>query len=76
MKVTVVFEDGVILVDGEARHGFIFTDVEPNWRVIQWQNNKGWIEVHHGDRPWITDISIVQPYIDMWNEKKEQEESL
>ena len=69
MKVTVVFEDGVILVDRQARSGFTLINADPNWRVIQWQDDHGWIEVHKGDRVWITDFSFVQPYVDLWNSK-------
>lgn len=67
MKVTVVFEDGVILVDRVPKSGFVFTDIDPNWRVIQWQDDRGWIEVHSGERLWLTDIAVVQPFIDMYN---------
>ena len=67
MKVTVVFEDGVIVVDGEGKNGFSFSKQDENWRVIQWQHDHGWIEVYMGDRVWLDSIDIVQPYIDMWN---------
>ena len=67
MKVTVVFEDGVILVDRVSKSGFAFQGVDPNWRVIQWQDDHGWVEVHHGDRVWIVDFSFVEPYVALWN---------
>jgi len=66
MKVTVVFEDGVILVDKEAKSGFDLSGSDPNWRVIQWQDDHGWIEVHRGDRVWLNSQAAVQPYVDMW----------
>lgn len=69
MKVTVVFEDGVIVVDLAPKFGFVFEGIDPNWRVIQWQDDRGWVEVHHGDRLWITEPAFVQPYIDLWNSK-------
>jgi hypothetical protein len=65
MKVSVIFEDGVIIVDNVPKSGFVFADIDPNWRVVQWQDVRGWIEVHHGDREWLTDVSVVQPFIDM-----------
>lgn len=65
MKATVVFEDGVILVDENPKFNLQFSQ-DPNWRVIQWQDDHGWIEVHQGDRLWLDTIDIVQPYIDMW----------
>lgn len=67
MVVTVIFEDDVILIDEEAKFGFDFSEIDPNWRVIQWKNDYGWIEVHSGERIWLNSINTVQPYIDMWN---------
>lgn len=69
MKVTVVFEDGVILVDNDAKQGFTFSGQDENWRVIQWYGQNGWIEVYRGDRIWLDSIDVVQPYIDMWFSK-------
>jgi len=69
MNVTVVFEDGVIIIDNIAKNGFIFSGYDPNWRVIQWYSEYGWIEVYLGDRIWLDNISVVQPYIDMWNDQ-------
>jgi hypothetical protein len=66
MKTTVVFEDSIILVDGVPKSGFVFTGVDSNWRVIQWRDDYGWIEVHSGERVWLSDITVVQPFIDMW----------
>ena len=65
MKVSVVFEDGVIVVDGVARDGFDLAGHDPNWIAIQWQGDHGWIEVHHGERVWLANISTVQPFIGM-----------
>ena len=62
MKTTVVFEDGVIIIDGDARHGFTFTNIDPNWRVMQWQGDRGWIEVHRGERIWLDDATLIEPY--------------
>jgi hypothetical protein len=68
VKVTVIFEDGVIVVDNEPKFNFVFTNTDPNWRVVQWQDYHGWIEVHRGERMWLSDSSMVQPYIDMYAE--------
>jgi hypothetical protein len=73
MRVTVIFEDGVIIVDNTPKSGFTFTGIDSNWRVIQWMGNNGWIEVHRGDRVWLTDISIAQPFIDMYTAQVEPE---
>ncbi len=65
MNVTIVFDDSTMLIDGEARQ-FALVPADPNWRVIQWRGNKGWIEVHSGDRIWLDSIDLVQPYIDLY----------
>ena len=65
MKTTVVFEDSVIIVDGDARHGFVFSGVDPNWRALQWQGSNGWIEVHRGERIWLNDAMHVEPFLQM-----------
>lgn len=67
MKVTIAFEDGVILVNRIAKTGFDLSGVDPNWRALQWDEDRGWIEVHRGDRIWLSDIGTVQPFIDMYN---------
>lgn len=69
MRVTVVFEDGVILLEGIAKSGFTFTDIDENWRVIQWYGDHGWIEVYRGDRIWLSSIDLVQPFIDLYNKE-------
>jgi hypothetical protein len=69
MKVTVVFEDNKILVDGEVKSGFDFTDIDKNWRVVQWNETHGWIEVHYGERIWLDNFSLVEPYLDMFVQK-------
>jgi hypothetical protein len=65
MKVSVVFEDGAIVVDKVAQTGFDLSSVDPNWRALQWADNRGWIEVHNGERIWLKDLATVQPFIDM-----------
>jgi hypothetical protein len=65
MEVSVVFEDGIIVVDRIARHGFDLSGHDPNWRAIQWQGDHGWIEVNHGERVWLPNISTVQHFIDL-----------
>lgn len=64
MKLSISFEDGVIILDGVARHQISFSE-DPNWRTLQWNGEKGWIEVHHGERVWLTEVADVQKFIDM-----------
>lgn len=70
MRVTVIFEDGTIVVNNSAINGFVFPDIDTNWRVIQWLDDCGWIEVFRGERIWLSDVQVVQPYIEMWTVKK------
>jgi len=67
MKVTVVFEDNKIMLDSIPKFGADFPPFDANWRVIQWRDDHGWIEVHTGERMWLSDIALVQPFISMWN---------
>lgn len=64
MKVSVIFEDGVVVVDGVSRRGIDLQDADPNWHALQWLGDRGWIEVKHGDRIWLSNISSVQSFID------------
>lgn len=70
-RVTVIFEDDVIVVDGKAAT-FDNDEVEsahPDYVALQWYGNEekpyGTIEVKKGERVWFTDPAIVVPYIEM-----------
>lgn len=65
MKVSVIFEDKTIVVDGVAVIAPSLLPSDANHRALQWNNDRGFIEVHQGDRVWLTDIAVVQPYIDL-----------
>ena len=65
MKVSVIFEDDTVVVDDVARNDINLQDTDPNWHALQWLEDRGWIEVKHGDRIWLSDISSVQTFIDM-----------
>lgn len=67
MRVTVIFPDNNIGVDGDFRHFDSVVPTDANWRVIQWYDTYGNIEVYVGDRIWLDNITLVQPYIDQWN---------
>lgn len=69
-RVTVIFVDDVIVVDGNAAT-FDHDEVEStntNYVTLQWYGDEdkpyGTIEVKKGERIWFTDPKIVQPYID------------
>jgi hypothetical protein len=66
MKVTVIFEDNVIVVDGKPATfpaGYL-TKVDPNHRVLQWDGDSGYIEVHKGDRVWLDTFDLVLPFVE------------
>jgi hypothetical protein len=41
MKLTVIFEDGVIVKDGEAKKGFDFSGYDSKWQSLQWDSVAG-----------------------------------
>lgn len=67
MKVSVIIEDGVIVVDNEVKRGFDLSFSNKNWRAIQWQDTSGWVEVYQGERTWLNDSAPLQPYISLYN---------
>ena len=48
MRITAVFEDNIISVDGVARHVTWSAALAEGWRAIQWDGNGG--EIEYGDR--------------------------
>lgn len=67
MRVTVIFEDSVIIVDNVAKRPFDFSAVDPNWHALQWGGEEGWIEVKQGDRLWLDTDEKVVPFVTMFN---------
>lgn len=66
MKVTVIFEDNVIVVDGNPATfpaGYL-VKADPNYRVLQWDGDSGYIEVHKGDRVWLDTFDLVIPFVE------------
>lgn len=66
MKVTVIFEDNVIVVDGKPATfpvGYLVKE-NPNYRVLQWGGENGYIEVHKGDRIWLDTFDLVIPFVE------------
>jgi hypothetical protein len=66
MRVTVIFEDNTIIVDGVAKIMQTMPAFDANWTALQWYGAHGTIEVKLGDRIWLTDLATVQPFIDAW----------
>lgn len=68
MKMSIVFEDGVIVLDNSDQRDFDFSNVGSNWRALQWKDSSGWIEVHSGDRLWLSDFSNCYDFLTLFNQ--------
>ena len=64
MRVTVIPEDQVITIDGDAIT--VSFDVDSNIHAIQWYGESGVIEHKVGGAEPFTDPVIVRPYIEIW----------
>jgi hypothetical protein len=65
MRVTVIFPDATVYVDGEARH-VALPPHDANWRALQWSDDRGDVEVRVGAAYMITDPAIVEPFVAAW----------
>jgi hypothetical protein len=65
MRVTVIFPDNAVYVDGVARV-VQMPPHDPNWHALQWYDDVGDIEVRVGAGRSIEDRSIVAPYLAAW----------
>ena len=70
MRVTIIPEDQTILVDGEALK-FPFT-ADSMIHAIQWYGNYGTIEKKIGSAEQFDDFGIVQPFITLWQTRKDE----
>lgn len=65
MRVTVIFDDSTVYVDGAARR----VELPPhdaNWRALQWHGEFGDVEVRVGAAYMVTDATIVDPFVAAW----------
>lgn len=65
MRVTVIFPDATVYVDGEARH-VALPPHDANWRALQWSGDRGDVEVRVGAAFAINDPVIVGPFVLAW----------
>lgn len=65
MKISVLYSDRTIIVDGIGYRDEALKREDPNHRVIQWddRNKSGYIEVYTGDRVWLSDRRAVEHFI-------------
>jgi len=70
MKVTIIPEDQVVLIDDESTKIFFPTDT--GIHAIQWDGERGTIEYKGKGAESFTNISVIQPYLDSVAEKKSE----
>ena len=64
MRVTVVPEDKMVIVDGVARQ--VTMPAFPNIRAVQWEGDRGRIEYYDREPTWFKDFAKIQPAVDAW----------
>lgn len=65
MRVTVIFPDNAVYVDGVHRH-VALPSYDPNWRAIQWYDTYGDVEVKIGAPLLVEDFEVVAPFVQAW----------
>jgi hypothetical protein len=81
MRLTIIPSDGSIYVDGRG-----YTNLDLTWipeidgkkvHAVQWEDGQGEVEfVGHDQNLKIIDLGVFKQAIDIWSERKEEEESL
>ena len=69
MKVTIVKEDGLVIVNDEVRLGLDLSGLDSNFRALQWNGEVGDLEEVFDGRPVNTQITSLTPYqwcIELW----------
>lgn len=88
-KVTIIPENGLVMVDGRVIEGLDMSSIDPSIHAVQWYGNYGEVEYksHHvledngsaslvkPANEIITDISPFQSAIDAWEVAKEAEDN-
>ena len=65
MRVTVIFPDNAVYVDGVHRN-VALPSYDPNWRAIQWYDTYGDVEVKVGSPFLVKDFEVVTPFVQAW----------
>ncbi len=68
MKVTIITDDKTIIIDGVALQ--IDYEYDESVHAIQWNENTGIVEYKDKPQKKFKDISLIQPYIDVYNIEK------
>jgi hypothetical protein len=65
MKVTVIFSDSTVYVDGKARQ-VVLPPYDPNMHAIQWDGEHGTVEVLVGEGSTFCDFGLLDPFLKVW----------
>jgi hypothetical protein len=76
MRVTIIPQDTVVIVDGRAFSGIDMSYIDPSYHAIQWYDTHGDIEIYANgqivETRAIDSLAPFQPALDAWEIKKEQ----
>jgi hypothetical protein len=74
MKVSIIFEDNTICIDGKSItfDGGEVVPAQENYQAMQWEDTCGYIQIHRSEPIFFKDFSIVEPYIEQFREKEKQ----
>lgn len=76
MKLTVNFVDKYVVKDGVPMFaGARLVNPDPNYRVIQWLDTKGWVEVYVGERVWLDTDTSLAPYVTLYDQLKAEKDA-
>lgn len=77
MKMTIIPEDGVVVIDGKAYNKIDLSWIDPSYHAVQWYGDQGEIEIYANGKPVenrpITSITEFQRAIDAWNKRKAED---
>ena len=80
MRLTIVPEDGVVIINGVGFDKINLSWIDSNYHAIQWYEDQGEIEVYANGKPIenrpITSIAEFQRAIDDWTKRKQEYDKL
>jgi len=65
MRVTIIFPDNAVYVDGVHRQVELPSH-DPNWHALQWYDTYGDVEVKVGAPLLVEDFAVVAPFVQAW----------
>jgi hypothetical protein len=83
MRVTIVVDDNIVLVNGQPAHVDLSPLIKDNIHAVQWYDSKGEVEFRAddplGDRQpneRISDFTPFNRYVEKWKAQREADEKL